>query len=180
MGNVCRHGLGKGTPAQGTTSSGGHRWGSFPCKRDVMTELRSFQREFIRRALAPGVDVAALSIPRGNGKSWLAAHLLQRCVTPGDVLFKPGSEYLLCAGSIEQARLCYRFIRAELEDSGEYRFIDSATRIGITHKASNTRLRILSSNGKTAMGIVNCAAPGPFSLWWAAAWKLSGRRAWPD
>ena len=39
---------------------------------------------------------------------------------------------------------------------GGYRFIDSTTRIGITHKASNTRLRVLSSNGKTAMGIVNC------------------------
>ena len=62
----------------------------------------------------------------------------------------------MCAGSIEQSRLCYRFIRTELEPSGEYRFIDSATRIGITHKASNTRLRVLSSNGKTAMGIVNC------------------------
>ena len=36
------------------------------------------------------------------------------------------------------------------------RFIDSTTRIGITHRASNTRLRVLSSNGKTAMGIVNC------------------------
>ena len=45
---------------------GGYRRGSFPCKRDVMTELRSFQREFIKRALAPGVDVAGLSIPRGN------------------------------------------------------------------------------------------------------------------
>ena len=62
----------------------------------------------------------------------------------------------LCAASIEQARLCYRFIRAELEETGEYSFIDSATRIGITHRASNTRLRVLSSNGKTAMGIVNC------------------------
>ena len=121
-----------------------------------MVELRPFQRTFIRRALAPGIDVAALSIPRGNGKSWLAAHLLTRCLTPGDSLHVPGSEYLLCAGSIEQARLCYRFIRTELEDSGEYRFIDSATRIGITHRASNTRLRVLSSNGKTAMGIVNC------------------------
>ena len=39
-------------------------------------ELRTFQKQFVRRALAPGVDVAALSIPRGNGKSWLAAHLL--------------------------------------------------------------------------------------------------------
>ena len=122
-----------------------------------MTEqLRAFQKQFVRRALAPGIDVAALSIPRGNGKSWLVAHLLTRCLTPGNELHVAGSEYLLCAASIEQARLCYRFIRAELEPSGEYRFIDSATRIGITHKASNTRLRVLSSNGKTAMGIVNC------------------------
>ena len=119
-------------------------------------QLRAFQERFVRRALAPGVDVAGLSIPRGNGKSWLAAYLLTRCLTPGDDLHVPGSEYLLCAASIEQARLCYRFIRAELEETDEYRFVDSATRIGITHLRSNTRLRVLSSNGKTAMGIVNC------------------------
>ena len=119
-------------------------------------ELRAFQKQFVRRALAPGIDVAALSIPRGNGKSWLAAHLLQRALTPGDSLHVPGSEYLLCAASIEQARLVFRFVRAELEPMGGYSFIDSTTRIGITHRASNTRLRVLSSNGKTAMGIVNC------------------------
>ena len=63
---------------------------------------------------------------------------------------------MLCAASIEQARLVYRFIRAEIEPRGGYSLIDSTTRIGITHRASNTRLRVLSSNGKTAMGIVNC------------------------
>ena len=119
-------------------------------------QLRAFQKKFVKHALAPGIDVAALSIPRGNGKSWLAAHLLTRCLTPGDSLHVAGAEYLLCAASIEQARLCYRFIRTELEDTGEYSFLDSSTRIGITHRASNTRLRVLSSNGKTAMGIVNC------------------------
>ena len=50
----------------------------------------------------------------------------------------PGSEYLLCAASIEQARLCYRFTRADLEPRGGYRFLDSATRIGITHTAMST------------------------------------------
>ena len=119
-------------------------------------ELRAFQKQFVKRALAPGVDVAALSIPRGNGKSWLAAHLLTRCLTPGDDLHVPGSEYLLCAASIEQARLVYRFIREELESMGGYSFLDSVTRIGITHRASNTRLRVLSSNGRTAFGIVGC------------------------
>ena len=118
--------------------------------------LRRFQKQFITNALNPGIDVAALSIPRGNGKSWLAAYLLTRCLTPTDPLFVQGAEYLLCAASIEQARLCYRFVRADLEPTGEYRFIDSVTRLAIVHKATNTRLRVLSSNGKTAMGIVNC------------------------
>ena len=121
-----------------------------------MDELRVFQKRFVDGALAPGVDVAALSIPRGNGKSWLAAVILLRCLTPGDELHVEGAEYLLCAASIEQARLVYRFIRAEIEGDTEYRLVDSTTRLGITHLPTNTRLRVLSSNGKTAMGIVNC------------------------
>ena len=116
--------------------------------------LRPFQREFLRRALAPDVDIAALSLPRGQGKSFLAARIITRALTPGDSLFQPGKEIILCAGSIEQARLCYRFCREALEPTGEYRFIDSTTRLGITHKESNSKLRIISSNGKTAMGLV--------------------------
>ena len=108
-----------------------------------MVELRPFQRTFIRHATAPGIDTAALSLPRGNGKSWLAAHLLTRCLTPRDSLHVPGAEYLLCSGSIEQARLCFRFLRAELEPTGGYSFIDSTTRISVTHRPSNTRLRVL-------------------------------------
>ena len=64
--------------------------------RQMALALRPFQRRFIRGALASHVDTAALSIPRGNGKSWLAAHLPTRCLTPGDVLNVPGMEYLLC------------------------------------------------------------------------------------
>ena len=121
-----------------------------------MLDLLPFQADFLAGAFAPGIRTAILSLPRGQGKSFLSAHALTRCLTPGDVLHVPGSEYLLCAGSIEQARLCYRFVRTALEPTGAYRFIDSATRIGITHLASNTRLRVLSSKGKTAMGVVGC------------------------
>ena len=119
-------------------------------------KLRPFQQQFLRGALAPGIDTAALSIPRGNGKSWLAAHLLTRALTPGDALHVAGAEYLLCAASLEQARLSYLFSRADLEPTGEYRFLDSVTRIGITHKATNTRLRVMSSKAKSAFGIVHC------------------------
>ena len=121
-----------------------------------MDALRPFQHRFIRHALAPGIDTAVLSLPRGNGKSWLAGHLATRVLTPTDELFQAGTESVLGAGSIEQARIVYRFVRDELEPSGEYRFADSAQRIGITHKTSHTRLRIISSSGKTAMGIVGC------------------------
>ena len=121
-----------------------------------MFDLRPFQKRFIAQATAPQTDTAAFCLPRGNGKTWLVAWLLQRVLTPTDTLFRKGTESVLCAASIEQARICFRFIREELEPTGEYRFLDSATRIGITHKTSNTRLRVISSNGKTAMGLVNC------------------------
>ena len=95
-------------------------------------KLRRFQKEFLAKALAPGVDVAALSLPRGNGKSFLAAHILVRCLTPGDALHQPGKEYVQCAGSIEQARMVYGFIREALEPSGGVQFHWGIIK-GVTH-----------------------------------------------
>ena len=136
-----------------------------------MIDLRPFQKRFIREALKPGIDTAALSIPRGNGKSALAGYLLTRVLDPDDDLFRPGTESVLCAASIEQARIVFRFARADLEGRGGYRFLDSHTRIGIVHVPTNTRLRIIGSNGRTAMGLVGCP--------WAVcdepgAWEVNG------
>ena len=108
-------------------------------------QLRRFQRDFIKAVENPAYDTVALSGPRGLGKTFIAAHVLARCLTPGDVLHQPGKEYILGAASIEQARLTYAFIRSELEPTGEYRWIDSATRLGATHVSSNTKLRAISS-----------------------------------
>ena len=102
-----------------------------------MINLLPMQRRFLNSALAAGIRTSCLSLPRGEGKSTLAAYILQRCLTPGDALFEVGAEYLLCAASLEQARNVFRPIRAELESTGEYRFIDSVMRLGITHKPSN-------------------------------------------
>ena len=121
-------------------------------------DLRPFQRDFLRAVESPAYDTVALSGPRGLGKTFIAAKVLARCLTPGDVLHQPGEGVHLGRGvtaGLEQARLTYGFIRAELEPSGEYRFIDSTTRLGITHKATNTKLRAISSNAKTAFGLVN-------------------------
>ena len=126
-----------------------------------MIELREFQREFIAGATTGGVDTACLSLPRGNGKSCLAAHLVTRILSPDDDLFVRGSESVLIAGSIEQCRIVFRFARADLEPTGSYRFLDSATRCAITHRASGTRLRVHGSNARTAQGFVNT----PWVIW---------------
>ena len=131
--------------------------------------LEPFQARFMKAATAPGVHLAALSLPRGNGKSRLAAHLVERILTPSDPLFEPGTESVLCAASIEQARIVFRFARTELEPLGGFRFLDSATRVAITHVATNTRLRVIGSNGRTAMGLVNtpwaiCDEPGSWEV----------------
>ena len=118
--------------------------------------LRPFQRRFLRAALVPGIDTAALCLPRANGKTTLAAHILARCLTPGDSLHIPGSDYVLLAGSLEQARLCFRIVRRDLEPRGGYSFADTSQRIGIKHPASGTALRVISSNARKAFGIVGC------------------------
>ena len=145
--------IGQGNPVSG--GGLGHRISGSGAFGVNMIKLRPFQKEFLRRALARDVDIAAMSGPRGSGKSFLAAHIITRALTPGDSLFQPGKEVVQCAGSIEQARMVYGFVRQALESTGKYRFIDSTTRLGITHRESNTKLRIISSNGKTAMGLVN-------------------------
>ena len=121
-----------------------------------MINLRQFQKKFIANAVRPDIDTAALSLPRGNGKSSLAGYLVARILDPADELFRPGTESVLGAASIEQARIVFRFARADLEPTGGYSFTDSHTRIGIRHKETNTRLRVIGSNAKTAMGLVGC------------------------
>ena len=120
-----------------------------------MVTLRPFQKEFEKAVENPAYDTVAISGPRGLGKTFLAAHVLTRCMTLGDVLHEPGKTYILGAASIEQARLTYGFIRAALEPCGEYRFIDGTTRLGVTHLRTNTKLRAISSNAKTSFGLVN-------------------------
>ena len=118
-------------------------------------ELLPFQKRFIRAVENPRYDTVCLSGPRGLGKTYLAGHILARCMTPGDSLNQPGKEFILGAASLEQARLTYAYVRAALEPTGEYRWIDSATRLGATHIASNTKLRAISSNAKSSFGLVN-------------------------
>ena len=96
-------------------------------------KLLPFQKEFLKAVENPKYDTVAISGPRTLGKTFIAAQVLIRCMTPGDSLHQPGKEYILGAATLEQARLTYSFIREALEPTGQYRWIDSATRLGATH-----------------------------------------------
>ena len=132
-------------------------------------QLRRFQTDFLRNAMRPEIDMACLSLPRGNGKSWLAAHLAARVLDPDDDLFRPGTESVVIAPSLAQGRIVYRFVRDMLGDDPDYRFADSFTLVQIVHKPTKTVLQVRSSNAKGALGLVNTPwvildEPGAFNV----------------
>ena len=86
--------------------------------------LAPFQRRFITGAMAPGIRKAVLSGPRGLGKSSLTGELLAAAVDPAGPLFRPGGESVLLASSLEQARVCFGFLRRFVGEDG-FRYQDS-------------------------------------------------------
>ena len=123
-----------------------------------MLKLKPFQRRFLKAALAPGIRTAALSLPRGNGKSTLVAWLASRALTPGDELFVAGAESHLVAASIGQARrTTFKLLREFIEGGplvDEYKISESAYGCSIRHVETNTRISVLASSGKTSQGLV--------------------------
>ena len=117
-------------------------------------------------------EIAALSVPRGNGKSWLCGGLIARSMTPGEDLFEPGVENILVSSSRNQAGITLEFARAALGEDG-YRW--SAD--GVTHLASRARVRIVSSDARRALGLganvrlIVADEPGAWS-------PVQGRRLW--
>ena len=119
-----------------------------------MLTLQPFQKRFLKAALHPDIDIAAASLTRGSGKTTLAADVIQRAMTPGDKLFQSGREIVLCAVSLDQAGRCFKMVENELKPRGGYSITNTSTRKSITHRESGTRLNVLSSNGKSGMGLV--------------------------
>ena len=120
-------------------------------------DLQPYQRRYVRAVADPRYLTAALSLPRGGGKTTLGGWLVARALSPGDSLYAgDGREVVLFSGSIEQCRLVYRQALKFLEPAADdYRTVDSATRVGITHKARRTRLKAIGSNPKTSLGLVD-------------------------
>ena len=118
-------------------------------------KLMGWQKRFIRGAFAAGVSDAALSVARANGKTTLAAGVALAAIA--GPLRQPRSEVVLVAASSEQAAILFEHVLAFGESAG---LIDSSYRIqnnpqtrAITHKETNARVRVLSSDPKRAHGI---------------------------
>ena len=137
--------------------------------------LLPFQKQFVsavsRKEKPAGV--LALSVPRGNGKSWLCGGLVARSLTPGDPLFEPGVENILVSSSTNQARIVLEFARQALGSAEGYRWRND----GVVHLESRARVRIVSSDARRALGlganvrIIIADEPGAWS-------PIQGRRLW--
>ena len=118
-------------------------------------------------------DIAALSCPRGSGKSWLAGRLIARSLTPGDPLHEDAVENVLVAASRAQAQIVLEFTRQALGEVKGYRWrVD-----GCAHLASRARVKVISSDSRRALGLgahlrlIICDEP--------AAWApTAGKRLW--
>lgn len=74
-------------------------------------KVRAFQEEIIRGAFAPGIQTALASLPRGNGKSGLAAALSVAELWVGEY----SAEVLVVASDERQARIVFDQARRMVE-----------------------------------------------------------------
>ena len=104
----------------------------------------------------------------------MAARLIHDLIHPESPHFVNGDEVGLMASSLGQARIVFRYLRDWHEESGLFRWQDSANKLGVTLPAKpghwkTTKLTAFSSDGKTAMGIVKmpwviCDEPGAWEV----------------
>ena len=119
-------------------------------------EVFPWESDFVSGALAPGVDVAALTIARGNGKTTFCAAIAHAALC-GPLAVERG-ETVVVASSFEQARLTFdhvcSFIGYEnLKDRSRYRLWDSAQLARLRCLEHGTQLRCLASDPRRMHGI---------------------------
>lgn len=117
-------------------------------------ELAPFQRRFMRSAFGPHVHKAVLSGPRGLSKSSMSGWLLAAALDSSGPLHSAGSESILLAGSVDQSRACFSFLKRLCPPGGGFRYMDTAQRLTATNTITRSRVRVMSSSGKRAFGLV--------------------------
>lgn len=112
-----------------------------------------WQRRFVRGAFSSGVQTAALSVARGNGKTALLAGIA--AATLDGPLAVPRGETVIVASSFEQARIAFEHVMAFMGDLGDghWRVWDTAQQARIENKLTRARVRCIGSDPRRAHGL---------------------------
>ena len=114
-----------------------------------------WQGRFIRGTFAPGVQSAALSVGRGNGKTALLSGIA--AATLDGPLAVPRGETVIVASSFEQARIAFEHVIAfmgdKLADKGRWKVWDTAQQARIEDRKTGARVRCIGSDPRRAHGL---------------------------
>ena len=118
----------------------------------AMPGILPFQREWLSKAFAADIDLAALSAARGSGKSTLAGWVAACAVAPQGSLHEPGGAVLIVAPTTSQGREVLLAAQHFLEGVPDLRWRDSASGVGVRHLPTASECRILAASSKSLLG----------------------------
>ncbi len=114
--------------------------------------LAQFQRKFIEGAFADGVNIGALSVGRGNGKTMLAAGLAVTHLL-GQWDAQPQREIVLAARTRDQAATAWRFACSFVADREDVKIRrGAALEIEFDDGSGPHLLKAVASTGKGILG----------------------------
>lgn len=120
-------------------------------------KLAPFQRQFVKGALADDVNIAVLSIGRGNAKTALSSGLALAALI-GEIDNQPKREILIAARTRDQAKIAYQFaagfaesLPEEIQEQLIYRR-SPRLEIEYTGDGGGHVIRAIAADGKSALG----------------------------
>ncbi|MDY6858558.1 MAG: terminase TerL endonuclease subunit [Pseudomonadota bacterium] len=126
-------------------------------KAGDLVKLAPFQKQFVKGALEDGVNVAVLSIGRGNAKTALSAGIaLGACMGVWDA--QPRREVLIAARTRDQARIAFDFVvgfmRSLPEEEQKLFTVRRSPRLEIEYEGDGGGhfIRAIAADGKSALG----------------------------
>ena len=116
-----------------------------------------WQRKFINRVFNSDVEVAGLSVARGNGKTTLIAAICTAYLIDNR---RYNADIIVVASSFNQAKICFeqviRFLRTTFKPEAikkTFRIQDSQNNAMIENRFTGLRLRCLGSDSKRLHGL---------------------------
>ena len=120
-------------------------------------EVLPWERRFLQGAFRPGVELAALTVARGNGKTTLAAALAAAAVD--GPLAQPRGQCVVVASSLNQARVLFGHVEAFLGRLHRklrrptWRSVNGPNEVSIRHLSTGAEVRAIAADPARAHGL---------------------------